>query len=381
MAKPRIVLVRPYRASREVSNLERVLESGHVHGDGAFSEAATSKLKQITGVGHILLTPSCTHALELSSLLLELGEGDEVIMPSFTFPSAAGAVALRRARPVFVDIDPMTGNIDASQVASAIAPATKAISIVHYGGIAADMDALLGISESHGIPIIEDNAHGLGGTWKGRPLGSLGTLATQSFHDTKNVHCGEGGALLINDDDLSEQAEILREKGTDRARFLRGQVDRYGWVDAGSSYLLSELNSAVLDAQLDEFETIQSERHRIWNAYASSLAGWSDEHGVRLMTVPEDRGHTAHLFYLLMPDAEHQRGMIDHLRARGIVAAFHYTPLDTSTAGRRFGRTPRACTASEDFSRRIVRLPLWPGLVDDDVFTVIDAVRDYRPSD
>lgn len=378
MDAQKLALTQPFHTKHESAYVQRVLDSGHVHGDGVFTERATAKLRAITGARHILLMTSCTHALEESSLLLGLKAGDEVILPSFTFPSAADAIALRGARCVFVDIDPMTGNIDAQQVESAITSRTKAISIVHYGGVAADMDTLLSVSSEYGLPIIEDNAHGLGGKWKGRSLGTLGVVGAQSFHDTKNIHCGEGGALIINDDSLVERAEILREKGTNRARFLRGEVDKYSWVDSGSSYLPSELNAAVLDSQLEEFETIQSLRHRIWNAYAEGLRAWAEEQGVRLMSVPADREHTAHLFFMVMPTPLDQAAIIKHLANRDITAAFHYTPLDSSAAGREFGTTPRPCTASADFSSRLVRLPLWAGMSDEHVEAVIDSVCDYR---
>ncbi|MFF0817256.1 dTDP-4-amino-4,6-dideoxygalactose transaminase [Rhodococcus sp. NPDC003318] len=374
MTGDRVIFSRPYVARREMDNLAAALASGHLHGDGPFTAAATTKLREITSARHVLLTTSCTHALELSAILLDLAPGDEVIVPSFAFTSAATSLTQRGATPVFVDIDPDTGNVDPSAVADAITPRTRAVVVMHYGGVAADMESLLGLAAAHGITLIEDNAHGLGGTWRGRPLGTIGTFGTQSFHDTKNVHCGEGGALLLTDDLLAGRAEIIREKGTDRARFLRGQVDKYSWQDVGSSYLPSELNAAVLDAQLDEFETIQSERHRVWNSYASALGDWAQQRGVTLMTVPDDCGHTAHLFYLRMPDESRRDGLIDDLAEQGVVAPFHYVPLDTSPAGRKYGRTPRPCTRSAEFASTIVRLPLWPGLDDDRIGRVVDAV-------
>ncbi|MEU7633654.1 dTDP-4-amino-4,6-dideoxygalactose transaminase [Nocardia sp. NPDC049220] len=377
MTTDRIIFSRPYRAGRELANLEVVLSSDHSHGDGQFTRSVTARLKEITGAPHALLTTSCTHALELGGLLLELGPADEVIVPSFAFTSAATSIALRGATCVFVDIDEETGNIDPASVADAITERTKAVLVMHYGGVAADMAALLALADRYGLALIEDNAHGLGGTWRGRALGTIGTMGTQSFHDTKNVHCGEGGALLLADDILMGRAEIMREKGTDRARFLRGQVDKYSWQDIGSSYLPSELNAAVLDAQLDEFDTIHRQRHRAWDTYAAALPDWAGRNDVRLMQVPPDREHTAHLFYLRMPTEESRDGMIRHLAAQGIVAPFHYIPLDSSPAGLKYGRTPVPCTRSAEFSATIVRLPLYPMLTAEQLDRVIDAVTAY----
>lgn len=373
----RIIFSRPFRASRELANIEAVLGSDHSHGDGKFTASATGKLKDITGAPHALLTTSCTHALELAALLLELGPDDEVIVPSFAFTSAATSMALRGATCVFVDIDEASGNIDPDSVAEAITDRTKAVVVMHYGGVAADMARLLALTEQHGIALIEDNAHGLGGTWRGRQLGTIGTLGTQSFHDTKNVHCGEGGALLLSDEILMGRAEIMREKGTNRARFLRGQVDKYSWQDIGSSYLPSELNAAVLDAQLDEFDAIQAQRHRVWDTYAAQLPDWAERTGARLMTVPEDREHTAHMFFLQMPSEESRDGLIRHLAAQGIVAPFHYIPLDSSPAGLKYGRTPVPCTRSARFSSTILRLPLWPMLTEAQLGRVVEAVTAY----
>lgn len=367
---------RPYRTSRELPNLELVLASDHAHGDGAFTRSASRRLQSLTGVGRALLTTSCTHALEMASQLLGIGPGDEVILPSFTFPSAANAIALTGARIVFVDIDPETGNVDAQQVDEAVGPNTKALSVMHYGGVPVDLDAIIAIGESHGIPIIEDNAHGLAVRVGDRLLGGIGSLSTQSFHDTKNVHCGEGGALLINDASLVEKAEIIREKGTNRSQFLRGEVDKYSWVELGSSYLMSEFNAAVLDSQLEEFALIQARRLAVWTRYSAELQEWAEDNGVRVMNPAQDI-HAAHLFFLVMPDWESQALLIAHLRRFGVTATFHYVPLDSSTAGRRFGRILRPLTQSEDFSRRLVRLPLWTGMTDDEVSRVIAAVTSY----
>ncbi|MBF6539452.1 dTDP-4-amino-4,6-dideoxygalactose transaminase [Nocardia farcinica] len=377
MSTDRVIFSRPYRARRELANLAAVLASDHSHGDGPFTASATAKLQAITEAPHALLTTSCTSALEMAGLLLELGPEDEVIVPSFAFTSTATSMALRGATCVFADIDPATGNLDPESVAAAIGPRTKAVVVIHYGGVAADMAGLLELAAAHGFAIVEDNAHGLGGRWRGRPLGTIGTLGTLSFHDTKNVHCGEGGALLLTDDILMGRAEIIREKGTDRARFLRGAVDKYSWQDIGSSYLPSELNAAVLDAQLDEFDRIQAGRHRVWNAYAAGLPDWAARNDVRLMSVPADREHTAHLFYLRTPTEQRRDDLIAHLAARGISAPFHYVPLDSSPAGLKLGRTPYPCVRSAEFSGTVVRLPLWPDLADAQVERVIEAVTAF----
>jgi dTDP-4-amino-4,6-dideoxygalactose transaminase len=373
----RVIFSRPYRATLELANLEAVLASDHSHGDGPFTRAATAKLKRITGAQHALLTTSCTHALEMAGLLLELGPDDEVIVPSFAFTSTATAMALRGATCVFADIDEH-GNIDPDSVQAAITRHTRAIVVIHYGGVAAEMDRLLALADAHGLAIIEDTAHGLGGSWRGRPLGAIGTIGALSFHDTKNVHCGEGGAILLGDDILMARAEIIREKGTDRARFLRGAVDKYSWQDIGSSYLPSEFNAAVLDAQLSEFDGIQAGRFRVWHTYAAALPDWAARNDVRPMRVPADREHTAHLFYLRIPTEQRRDDLIDHLRAHGISAPFHYVPLDSSPAGLKLGRTPSPCIRTAEFSSTLMRLPLWPGLTDEQVDRVIDAVTAFH---
>lgn len=372
-----IVFSRPYRSTHEASNLEQVLASGHVHGDGKYTQLASAQVSGLVGGGPVLLTTSCTHALELASILSELGPGDEVILPSFTFSSAATAIALRGARIVFADIDPLTGNTTAELVEPLITPRTKAISVVHYAGIGADIERVSQLARDRGLLLIEDNAHGLGGAVGGRRLGSFGDFATQSFHDTKNIHCGEGGAIVINTEAHRERAEIIREKGTNRASFLRGQVDKYTWVDVGSSFLPSELNAAVLESQLREFDDIQAKRFAIWDAYAEGLADWAASAGVSLMHVPEGHQHTAHMFYMLMPDHDTQTALLSHLRERGVVGTFHYGALDASPAGRKYGDAPSPCDAARDFSERIVRLPLWAGMTDHQVGRVMDASTSF----
>ncbi|WP_380167454.1 dTDP-4-amino-4,6-dideoxygalactose transaminase [Jannaschia sp. R86511] len=369
---------KPWSAPGELDNLTRALASGHLHGDGPFTAAASQRLRDLTGTGKALLTSSCTHALELAGLLLDLQPGDEVVVPSFTFSSTAAAVAIRGATPVFVDVDPLTLNVDPAQVAAAVTDRTRAVYVVHYGGVAVDVPAVRAAAGDD-VVVVEDNAHGLGASVDGRLLGSLAPLAAQSFHDTKNVQCGEGGALLVNDERFAERAEIIREKGTNRVKFLRGQVDKYTWVDVGSSYLPSELQAALLLAQLDAFDSIQALRHRVWDGYAEALPGWAADNGVRLMHVPDGVKHPAHLFYLQMPSHEDQGGLISALKADGVTATFHYQPLHSSPAGRALGRTGAAgCPVTDRAAETLVRLPLHPGMTEADVQRVVDLVTSYR---
>lgn len=370
---------KPFRAPGELDYLDQVLESGHTHGDGPFTARAARGIEAITGAPHALLTGSGTHALELASWLLDLEPGDEVIVPSFTFSTTAASIIMTGATPVFVDIDPATGSLDVDAFAAAVTPRTRAVSVVHYGGVAPDMDRVLAIAHAAGIAVVEDNAHGLGARWGGRACGTFGVLAAQSFHATKNIQCGEGGALLINDLSLRARAEVLREKGTDRSKFLRGEVDKYSWIDRGSSYLPSELTAAVLTAQLEAFDDVQARRHAIWDAYSHGLGAWADAAGATLMDPPAGTEHPAHVFWLLAPTHESRDAMLEHLRAAGVGATFHYIPLHSSIAGRRFGRTPAPCPATDDFSARLVRLPLWAGMTDSAVERVLDAVVAFRP--
>lgn len=376
-AKTPILFSVPFRAPAAPGNLAAVIASDHVHGDGPFTKSASAKLVELTGSPTVLLTTSGTAALEMAVRLLGIGEGDEVIVPSFTFSSGAASIVAAGGVPVFVDIEGDSGNVDPEQVEAAISPKTKAISVMHYGGVPVDMDAIMAISRKHNIPVIEDNAHGLAVKSRYGALGTIGTVAIQSFHDTKNVHCGEGGAVLINDASLTEPAEIMREKGTNRSKFLRGQVDKYTWVDWGSSYLPSELNAAVLDAQLDAFEGIQERRFQIWNTYASELTDWAQDLGGSVMN-PAEAEHAAHVFFVLMPNQEVRDALLEYLRAHGVIGTFHYVPLHSSPAGQKYGRTVGAMEKTDSFAGRLARLPLWPGMTDAQVAYVIDTVKAFQ---
>lgn len=370
----------PAVTGRELDYMREALAGGHISGDGPFTRRCHAALEAETGASRVLLTTSCTHALEMSALLLNLAPGDEVVCPAFTFVSTVNAVVLRGARPVFVDIRPDTLNLDEARLEAAITPRTRAILVVHYAGVGCEMDAVMAIAAHHGVPVVEDNAHGLFGTYRGRPLGSFGVLSTLSFHETKNLTCGEGGALVINDASLAARAEVLREKGTNRSRFYRGQVDKYTWLDVGSSYLPSDLLAAYLSAQLDARETIQSRRQMLWAAYRDGLADWAADHGVRLPVVPAHCEHPAHLFYVLLPSLDDRQALLAHLRAQQILAVFHYQPLHLSDMGRRLGGQPGQCPVTEDVADRLVRLPFYFGLSDADQARVIAAVRSFTPA-
>lgn len=368
----------PFRTGMEEAYIQEVLASSVWHGDGPFTKRATDWLLERTGAAGAMLTTSCTHALEMCALLLDLGSKDEVICPSYTFPSTATAVTARGATPVFVDVTADTLNIDPAGVAAAITPATRAIFVVHYGGVAVDLDAILALAQKHDLAVVEDNAHSLGAYFRGEHLGTFGAMGTHSWHDTKNVTSGEGGALLINDLALMNRAEVIREKGTNRSAFYRGEVDKYTWVSAGSSYLPSEFSAAVLMAQFEEFDNIQARRHEAWAAYARELSDWATQEGARLMQVPPEREHPAHLFYVIMNSHVDQMGMIGHLANRGVVATFHYQPLDSSPAGLVLGRTLQPCVVTADLASRLVRLPLHAALTTSDVMRVVEGVTSYR---
>jgi len=368
---------RPALHGAEQDYVAEVLRGGKLSGDGAYCRRGEVLLEQALGVSRALLTTSCTHALEMSAMLLDVGPGDEVIIPAFTFVSTVNAFVLRGAKAVFADIRPDTLNLDEQKLEALITPRTKAIVPVHYAGVGCEMDVIGELAAARGIAIVEDNAHGLFATYRGRPLGTFGAMATQSFHDTKNFTCGEGGALLLNDEAYVQRAEILREKGTNRSQFFRGQVDKYTWVDVGSSYILSEILGAVLLGQLEARERIQAQRRRIWERYERELAGWAERRGVTLPTVPAHCEQAFHMFYLLMPTLEARTAFLAHLKERGVSAVFHYLPLHLSPMGRKYGGEPGTCPVTEEQSDRLVRLPFSTDLSEDEQAIVLDAVRAF----
>lgn len=368
---------RPCFTGSELRYISEAVERGHISGDGYFTKKCHTFLEEAVGVKKALLTTSCTHALEMSALLLNIQPGDEVICPDFTFVSTINAFVLRGARPVFVDIRPDTLNLDETQLEAAITPRTKAILVVHYGGVGCEMDTIMDIANRHHIPVVEDNAHGLFAKYKGRNLGTFGSMATQSFHETKNFQCGEGGALLINDPDYIERAEIIREKGTNRSRFFRGQVDKYTWVDVGSSYLPSDVLAAFLYAQLEAREDIQSKRQRIWERYNTGLQTWADEHDVCLPTVPAYCEQSYHVFYILMPSLASRQALIDHLKSQSILSVFHYLPLHLSDMGQKFGGAAGDCPVTERVSDTLLRLPFYNDLSESEQTRVIEAIQSF----
>ncbi len=369
---------RPYAAEKSFDYMRQAIANAHTCGGGPFTDDCHGFLERKLGVRKALLTTSCTDALEMCALLLGIGPGDEIIVPSFTFVSTANAFVLHGATPVFCDIRADTLNLDESAVERLISPRTKAIIVVHYAGIACEMDAIMEIAGRHGVPVVEDNAHGLFGKYKGRYLGTFGVLAAQSFHETKNFNCGEGGALLINDPAYAARAEIIREKGTNRSRFFRGEVDKYTWVDVGSSYLPSDMLAAYLYAQFEISREIQEMRKRIWTHYETSLASWASANGVRLPVVPDHCEQPYHLFYLMLPSLDDRQALIGHLKSLGITSPFHYQPLHLSEKGREFGGKPGDCPVTEDASDRLLRLPFYNDLSEADLARVVSGILSFR---
>lgn len=349
---------------KELWYISQAHAHGHLAGDGAFTKRCSQWLEQRTGAGKALLTHSCTAALEMAAILANLGPGDEVIMPSYTFVSTANAFVLRGAVPVFVDIRPDTMNIDETLIEAAITSRTRAIVPVHYAGVACEMDAIMDIARRHQLIVIEDAAQGIMSTYKGRQLGSIGHMACLSFHETKNIIAGEGGALLINDADFVRRAEIIREKGTNRSQFFRGQVDKYTWCDIGSSFLPGELIAAFLWAQMEAAEAITNERLELWNLYHQGLANLAKDGLLRCPVIPDGCQHNAHMYYIILPDLASRTEFIGKLKERGISSVFHYVPLHSAPAGREFGRTHGGMDITNIYADRLVRLPMWIGLKD-----------------
>lgn len=353
---------KPYMTGRELWYIAQAHANGHLSGDGPFTQRCHQWLREKSGAHMALLTHSCTAALEMAALLLRLAPGDEVIMPSYTFVTTASAVALRGAVPVFVDIRPDTLNIDETLIEAAITPRTKAICVVHYAGVACEMDPIMAIAAKHGLRVVEDAAQGIMSTYKGRPLGTIGDLGAYSFHETKNVIAGEGGALLCRDEEFAELAEIVREKGTNRSRFFRGQVDKYTWVDLGSSFLPGEIAAAFLAAQLEMAESITAQRMALWDHYHAWAKKYEDNGILRRPVIPPHCQHNAHMYYLLLPNLESRAQFIARMREQEVQCVFHYIPLHSSPAGQRLGRTAGHMSVTDDVSDRLVRMPLWLGL-------------------
>ena len=366
---------KPCLAGREFDYMRAALDRGHLSGNGPFTKRCSHWLESRTGCARALLTHSGTAALEMAALLLRVGPGDEVIMPSFAFVSTANAFVLRGATPVFVDICPDTLTIDSALVEAAVTERTKGIVTLHYAGVACDMDTLSSVASCHQVPIVEDAAQGILASYRGRPLGSIGALGALSFHETKNVISGEGGALLVNDPRYVERAEILWEKGTNRNRFFRGEVDKYTWVDVGSSFLPSELIAAFLLAQLEAADQLTAARVRLWRRYHEGFEELEATGVLRRPIVPPESGHNAHIYYVLAANLAGRAHLITALNAAGIGAVFHYVPLHSSPAGLRFGRPAGTLSVTDDISDRLVRLPLWPAMTDEQVDTIVATVR------
>jgi dTDP-4-amino-4,6-dideoxygalactose transaminase len=358
----------------EFANIHTALESNHISGDGQFTKKCHQWLENQIGCRKALLTHSCTAALEMAAILAEIGPGDEVIMPSFTFVSTANAFVLRGGVPVFVDIEMDTLNIDVTKIEAALTKKSKAVVPVHYAGVACEMDAILALASKHDLIVIEDAAQAILSTYHGKPTGSLGEMAALSFHETKNLICGEGGALLLNNEQFIARAEIIREKGTNRSSFHRGDVDKYTWIDIGSSYLPSDLIAAFLWAQLQSAREICERRLKVWHTYHDAFADLEQSGKLRRPVIPDGIGINGHLYYILLPTAKMQAAVLDRLKRYGVSAVFHYIPLHSSPAGRKYGKHCGCLANTDSVSERLVRLPLWVELSGAETMEVIDAV-------
>ncbi len=374
MTAPAIPFNRIYLTGREQGYLAEAIGGSKLSGDGAFTKRCSALLQQATNSAQVLLTHSCTAALEMCALLLDLQPGDEVVMPSFTFVSTANAMALRGAVPVFVDVRADTLNIDPRAIEAAITPRTRAIVVVHYAGVGCDLDDILAIARRHGLAVVEDAAQAVGASRGGRVLGSIGDMGAISFHDTKNVICGEGGALLVNRTDLAHRAEVLREKGTDRSRFMRGEIDKYTWQDVGSSFLPSELLAAFLLAQLEAMGDITGARLAAWARYHERLAPLEARGLLRRQIVPDDAQPNGHICFVLAAPGIDRDVVLERLRAEGIGATFHYVPLHSSPAGLRLGRHHGSLAVTDDVAARLIRLPLWVGIGEAEQSRVVDTL-------
>ena len=367
----------PITVGNEFEYMRQAIENAHISGDGPFTKKCHALLEQELGVPKVLLTTSCTHGLEMSAILLDIQPGDEIIIPDFTFVSTVNAFVLRGATPRFIDVRPDTLNLDEARLEAALTPRTKAIIPVHYAGVGCEMDSIMDIAQRNNIAVVEDNAHGLFGKYKGKFLGTFGSMASQSFHETKNFTSGEGGALLINDQKLLERAEIIREKGTNRSRFFRGQVDKYTWVDIGSSYLPSDLLAAFLFAQLEQRQKIQLHRKQVWDVYHTGLKDWASTNAVQLPFIPEDCDQAYHMFYMLLPTLELRQKLISHLREHGIYSVFHYLPLHLSDMGQTFGGRQGDYPVTERVSDQLIRLPFHNALTSSEQEIVMQAIQEF----
>ena len=366
---------KPFMTGRELWYIAQAHSNGHLSGDGVFTKKCHAWIESSTGTRRALLTHSCTAAIEMAALLAGIGPGDEVIMPSYTFVSTANAFVLRGAVPVFVDIRPDTLNIDETRIEAAITPRTRAIVPVHYAGVACEMDTIMDIAQRHNLIVIEDAAQGIMSTYKGRALGTIGHLGAYSFHETKNIISGEGGALLVNAPEFAERAEIIREKGTNRSQFFRGQVDKYTWVDVGSSYLPGEVIAAFLWAQMEEAQNITARRLALWDRYHAALAPLEASGKLRRPVVPADCEHNAHMYYILLDSLDERTRVMAAMKERGVNTVFHYVPLHSAPAGRTHSRTQGSMDNTDGLSERLLRLPLWVGL-EDQLDTVVAALAE-----